>query len=182
MLEGSDSGLVDATLKGDSRAFEALVVKHEKTLFNAAYRITGNRDDAMDATQSAFVKAYEKLHTFDPSYRFFSWIFRIVVNESFNILNRRRRHTDDDPAGESHSGSDDPEQSYGAAEQGRHLHSGLQQLKPDLRAVLVLRHFHGLSYREMSDVIGIPEKTVKSRLFTARRNLRSILLVGGVVR
>ena len=100
MLEGSDSGLVDATLKGDSRAFEALVVKHEKTLFNAAYRITGNRDDAMDATQSAFVKAYEKLHTFDPSYRFFSWIFRIVVNESFNILNRRRRHTDDDPATE----------------------------------------------------------------------------------
>ena len=97
MSEEKDRELVNATLAGDSEAFEALIAKHERPLFNAAYRITGNREDAMDATQTALVKAYDRLGTFDPAYRFFSWIFRIVVNESLNVVNLRNRYTEHSP-------------------------------------------------------------------------------------
>ena len=83
--------LVEACLSGDTSAFGRLVDTYERPLYNAALRITNSRDDAMDATQSAFVKAYEKLHTFNSSYRFFSWIYRIAVNEALNIVQRKGR-------------------------------------------------------------------------------------------
>ena len=73
-----DEQLVLATLRGDSSAFEGLVERYQKPLYNAAFRITGSRDDALEATQSAFLKSFEKLRQFDPKHRFFSWIFRIA--------------------------------------------------------------------------------------------------------
>ena len=82
MARDDDAMLVEACLHGDRHAFDKLVDRYEGPLFSAAYRITGSVEDAMDATQNAFVNAYEKLHTFDPTYRFFSWIYRIAVNEA----------------------------------------------------------------------------------------------------
>jgi RNA polymerase sigma-70 factor (ECF subfamily) len=181
MSEDHDRELVKATLAGDSEAFERLVTKHERALFNAAYRITGNREDAMDATQTALVKAYDRLGTFNPAYRFFSWIFRIVVNESLNIVNRRNRYTEHDPDLEISSKERNPEEAMALSQLGRQVHRAVQELTGDLRAVLVLRHFHGMTYREMGEVIGIPEKTVKSRLFSARRRLREVLLEWGLL-
>lgn len=169
--------LVAACLAGNRSAFNQLVDAYQAKLFNAAYRITGSAQDAMDATQGAFVKAYEKLDTFDPSRRFFSWIYRIALNEALNIVDRRRGHSEMED--ELPGTGDDPEQACETAETGLVIQRALMRLSAEQRAVLVLRHFHGLSYREIADVIGVGEKTVKSRLFEARQSLRAVLLDQG---
>ena len=165
--------LVEACLSGDHAAFGALVDIYETKLYNVALRITGSRDDAMDVTQSAFVKAYEKLHTFDPSHRFFSWIYRIAINEALNMTRRRGAASGLDPEMARVDG--DPERLSSDREHRAVLHRALAELTPEYRAVVVLKHLQGLSYREIADLLGIDETLVKSRLFSARQRLRQAL-------
>src|SRR6187431_1299400 len=101
MTATDDNRLIEATLRGDANAFGVLVERYQRPLYNAALRITGNRDDALEATQSAFLNAFDKLSTFDPAHRFFSWIFRAVINEALDAANRRRRYVEDQGAGEA---------------------------------------------------------------------------------
>jgi RNA polymerase sigma-70 factor (ECF subfamily) len=161
-------------LRGDSAAFEAIVRRYERVLFSVARRILGNYDDALDATQNAFVRAYEGLDTYDPNRRFFSWIYRIAVNE---CLNARRARRPDDPLPEDMEAqaAGDPFESVQNAERSGFIDSALVQLSEDHRLVVVLRHFADLSYSEISEAIGVPEKTVKSRLFEARHRLSELL-------
>lgn len=157
-----------------------LMDRYEKPLFNAAYRVVNDYEDAMDATQSTFVKAYQNLHTFDTSRRFFSWIYRILLNESLNIVKQRKRF--DELSDGIQVGGRSPEEHLQAQETGKRVQSALMDLKTDHRVVIVLKHYQGMSYREMSEVVGVPEKTIKSRLFSARRLLKDILLRKGLVR
>lgn len=170
--EGDDHELVDRCLHGDLEAFEPLVARYQKPLFNVALRMVKDREDARDITQTAFVKAYEKLGTFDPSYRFFSWIYRIAVNECLNFVARRRP---EGPLPPDLPSTDDPERSAQAGELAARIQRALMTLSPDYRLAVVLRHFLGLSYGEMSAVLLIPEKTVRSRLHTARQRLADTL-------
>lgn len=178
MTSERDAMLVAACLAGDRSAFDELVDRYQGPLFNAAYRITGSVDDAMDATQTAFVRAFEKLHTFDPRYRFFSWIYRIVVNQSLNIVDRRRDESALEPELAANGGS--PETAAHDRDRARSLERALLDLSPEHRAVVVLKHLDGFSYQEIGEMLGVPEKTVKSRLFDARRRLRRILEKRGV--
>lgn len=180
MTRDRDVTLVNACLSGDTAAFGALVDAYEGTLFNAALRITGSRDDAMDVTQNAFVKAYEKLHTFDPTYRFFSWIYRITINEALNLRRRRPRETA--IGGDRPAEAPNPEQASQQAQTTRSVRRALQRLRPEHRTLVVLKHLEGLSYQEIATILGINEKKVKSRLFTARRELRKILFEKGMAR
>lgn len=173
MTNENDVMLVAACLRGDRSAFDVLVERYERPLFNAAYRITGSIEDAMDATQTAFVKAYERLHTYNADYRFFSWVYRIAVNQSLNIVGRRRDESELD--GNFPAAVNNPETAYRGTESAELLENAMMQLQPDHRAVIVLKHVEGFSYTEIGELLGIPEKTVKSRLFTARQRLRSIL-------
>ena len=184
MQRNSDELLVKSCLAGDRKAFEQLVERYEKKLFNVAYRVISNTEDAMDATQSTFVKAYEKLDTFNPEYKFFSWIYRILLNESLTLVNKRKRFEkwDSDVVGRTKAMTKGPEERYKDTEIDRHLQVAMMNLKPEYRVVIVLKHFHDFSYKEMSDILGVPEKTVKSRLFTARRMLKDILSKRGLVR
>jgi RNA polymerase sigma-70 factor, ECF subfamily len=170
--------LVEASLSGDPAAFGALIDSYEGKLFNVALQITGSRDDAMDVTQSAFVKAYEKLNTFDPTYRFFSWIYRIAINEALNLTRRRGASLGVDP--ELALAPGDPEQLSSDRELRRLLARALGELSPEHRAVIVLKHLQAMSYREIAEILGIDEARVKSRLFSARRRLRELLEKRGV--
>lgn len=165
--------LVRDCLNGDQTAFGVLVGKYSGKLFNAAYRITHGREDAVDATQAAFVKAYEKLPTFDFDHRFFSWIYRITLNEALDIAARKRREASLDAAPEPFGG--DIEGDYAEAERSRLVQRALMELAPDARALIVLKHFQGMSYDDIAEIVGVPEKTVKSRLFSARQRLRRVL-------
>ena len=178
MSSGRDRALVKRCLRGDRQALTALIEAYQKPLYNAAYRILGNPDDAADATQAAFLKAFEHLRKYDPRYKFFSWIYRIALNESINQLKRNRKTQPVDES-EAHSGPG-PARNAEARDVSRRVQEGLMELSDDYRTALVLRHFSDCSYREIGEILQIPEKTVKSRLYTARQLMKDRLLAHGV--
>lgn len=175
----NDAELVRRCLRGDEEAFRPLVEKYQGVLFNVAFRMVHDREDARDLAQGAFVKAYEKLGSYDEAHRFFSWIYRILVNDTLNFLRKNRSVRPLDPAwdGPAEGG---PHHDLEARETRRDVREALMELPVDSREVVVLRHFADLSYGEMAEVLAIPEKTVKSRLFTARQRLAGILDARGV--
>ncbi|HEX6573766.1 MAG TPA: sigma-70 family RNA polymerase sigma factor [Gemmatimonadaceae bacterium] len=145
--------------------------RFHRSVYNVALRMLGNVQDAEDVTQTTFGNAFASLESYDPKYRFFSWIYRMTVNESLNTLKRRKDVVSldgsFDVATPDASSESDAEERVGRA---------LLELKPEDRAVVVLRHFVSFSYEEISDVLDVPVKTVKSRLFTARERLRDSLV------
>jgi len=170
-----DIECVARCLRGDAAAFEAVVARYQRVLFTLALRLTGNREDARDATQNAFIRAFEKLDTFDPSRRFFSWLYRIAVNESLNLRRSQRQHDPLDAARDAAAATTD---SVESAEREARVHAALLRLPSEQRAVVVLRHFAELSYEEIGEALHVPVKTVKSRLFMARQRLAPLLVEG----
>jgi RNA polymerase sigma-70 factor (ECF subfamily) len=164
----SDETLVGRCLAGDQAAFEGIVVRYQRGLFNVALRLLGSYEDARDCTQTAFVKAYEHLDTFDVSQRFVSWIYRILRNECLNTLRARRPS---EPVSLEWAAAGVPSDGLLAVERQRAVQTALLGLTSDYREVVVLRHFTELSYDDIAATLGIPVKTVKSRLYTARQRL-----------
>ena len=173
MIGQDDLTLVKQSLSGDNKAFESIVDKYQKTIFNVALKVTDDHDDAEDITQSVFIKAYEKLDSFDPKYRFFSWLYRIVINESLNFVNQRNRFEGLDESAASTEKS--PEESYDETQTTKAVQDALMNLSLEQRVVIVLKHFQDLPYRDIGYILDLPERTVKSRLFSARQALREIL-------
>ena len=171
--------LIRRSLAGDTEAYGELVECHQRVLFNVALRMTGNREDAQDVTQTAFIKAFEKLATFDRSRKFFSWVYRILWNETLNLVQRSPRHEALDE-GIPDTGRP-PDRESEEREERALIAAAIEELPADYRQVILLRHYAQLSYQEMGRIIELPEKTVKSRLFTAHRLLGSILERKGVV-
>lgn len=168
-----DAACVQRCLRGDPSGFEPLVQRYHRPLFNVAARLLGNREEALDSTQNAFVKAYEHLSSFDPGQRFFSWIYQIVRNECMNVLRTRRPSAPlPDDLVASGSPADDIERSHRQAA----VQTALMALTDEQREVVLLRHFTELSYEDIATSTGVPVKTVKSRLYSARQRL-AVLLV-----
>ena len=175
--DDQDRALVERYLENHLEAADALVDRYQQRLFNVALRMLGNVQDAEDVTQAVFFNVFDKLRTYDPRFKFFSWIYRRAVNESLNLLKRRKPTVtleDDLDIAAPGAAAD------GAAEVEDRVTRALQSLKPDDRAVVVLKHFMSFSYEEIAAVLEIPVQTVKSRLFTARERLR--LAIGEGVR
>jgi RNA polymerase sigma-70 factor (ECF subfamily) len=140
--------------------------------------MVGNREDASDITQTVFLKAWQAMGTFDRRHKFFSWIYRIMMNETLNHLGKRKRTEPLDEAMVSDGSGPDEDCSRQRLRES--IQAALLELSPDYRQVIVLRHYAELSYEEMSGVLRIPEKTVKSRLHTARQLLSGILPRHGI--
>jgi RNA polymerase sigma-70 factor, ECF subfamily len=170
--DADDNALVERCRNGETAAFEPIVERYQRLLFTVALRTLGDYDEAADAAQNAFVKAYEKLHTFDRSRRFFSWIYRILLNECLNL--RRDRHPHE-PLTPELAAVDSPVDLLETAERKRRVQAAVRALPIEQREVIVLRHFTELSYEEIADVLQIPAKTVKSRLHSARQHLSHML-------
>ena len=172
----SDERLVERCLARDPEAFNALVLRYQRPVYNAAFRILGSTEDASDVTQVVFLKVFERLEDYDSQYRFFSWIYRIAMNESLNLLRRNGR---DEPLGEDeeYEGPENigPEWRASEAESSERIQGTLMKMKAADRAVITLRHFADLSYEEIARVLDIDEKMVKSRLFEARSRMRALL-------
>jgi RNA polymerase sigma-70 factor (ECF subfamily) len=177
MAEPNDEVVwVARCLRGDPSAFEAIVNRYQRVMFALALRMVGDYEDARDATQNAFIRAYERLDTYDPERRFFSWMYRIVVNECLNFR-RARRPTEPLDEGIEEPADAGPLRLAENGEQSARIDAALVKLPEDQRMVIVLRHFADLSYAEIGDILGVPEKTVKSRLFEARQRLGELLRV-----
>jgi RNA polymerase sigma-70 factor (ECF subfamily) len=179
MDDSEDLRLVYESRQGSRDSFERLILRYEKSVFNAAYRILRDYEDAKDVTQSVFLKAFQNLEHFNGKHRFFSWIYRIALNEALNSCKRRRRY---DPVEDTRiEVRNTPENLLGRKELSGVIEAALMSLPFDYRVAIVLRHFNDCSYQEMGEILEIPEKTVKSRLFTGRTILREILSKKGVL-
>jgi RNA polymerase sigma-70 factor (ECF subfamily) len=173
MNKSQDPKLIERCRQGDRQALEQLVETYERPVYNAAYRYLGNPDDAADVTQAVFLKAFEHLDQYDPKFKFFSWIYRIAINESINHGKRNRKQQ---PLDEHIvSDADSPEELAQSGDISREIQKGLMDLQEDYRVVVVLRHFSDCSYQQISEILHIPEKTVKSRLYSARQLMKDML-------
>lgn len=179
MNKDEEFDLVTRCQQGDRRALEGLVRQYQRPVYNAAFRLLGNAEDAADVTQTTFLKAFESIGRFDRNYRFFSWIFRIGLNEAIDQLKRSKRFEPmlEAPASDANRTPD----SVARAQNSVHIQAALMELKSEYREVLVLRYFTECSYGEIADVLRIPGKTVKSRLFTARQQLKAQLEQRGLI-
>lgn len=175
-----DAALVRRCLSGETAAFEGLVEAYQRVAFTVALRMLGDYEDARDATQNTFVKAFEKLHSYDPSRRFFSWIYRILVNECLNARRARRPRGELDELDTAGPAAVTPDAAE-AAERRRDVRAALLALPVHYREVIVLRHFAEMSYEDMATSLGLPVNTVKSRLHIARGHLVRHLAAWAVV-
>ena len=173
----ADHAYVQATLRGDLRAFEALVERHRDVVVRVAARIVG-REEAEDVSQDAFLRAFHRLPRFRADASFRAWLLQITHNAAIDHLNRRRREPVE--ATESH---EDPERAVTrlpaerleSRERMARLERKLRGLSPEGRVALVLRDIEGLSYEEIAEITDAPLGTVKGRLFRARRDLIEML-------
>jgi RNA polymerase sigma-70 factor (ECF subfamily) len=178
-MNNDDNRLVQECLNGHPEAYGALVERYQKPLFNTALRMVKDYDEATELTQTVFVKGYEKLTMFDPKYKFFSWIYRMLVNESLNYIKRSNRTVSLDAS--VPTTADQPDEAFAKERVSTRIQDALMELGVEQRILIILRHFQGLSYRELGFILDISDKKVKSRLFAARRSLHDLLKARGVL-
>jgi RNA polymerase sigma-70 factor (ECF subfamily) len=185
---GSDDlELVHASKNGDVAAFEQLVKRYDRKLFRIAQHVTHNREDAEDAVQEAFLKAFQHLDEFREDSKFSTWVIRITLNTALMKLRKQRRairevSLDEDFQADKEmlpievtDWAPDPEQLYRTSELRDILIKALKELRPILRAVFVLRDIEGLSIAQTAEVLNLTESAVKARLWRGRLQLRELL-------
>jgi len=172
-MNATDTQIIEKCLNGNRQAFGELVERYQKPLFNAAVKIVYDGDVAKDVTQTVFIKAYQKLDTYNPKYKFFSWIYRMVVNESINVLRQKKSNVDLEEC--QMESKDNPETRMHNLQVEAKIESAVANLPLDYRMVTVFYYFADLAYEEISFVLNIPEKKVKSRLYSARQILSKTL-------
>jgi RNA polymerase sigma-70 factor (ECF subfamily) len=182
----ADLELLKAVLNGDGTAYRGLVEKYQTRVYAMVYGMVRNREDARDLTQDAFVKAYRNLDSFRLESSFYTWLYRIAMNLAIDFVRKRRRRetggfdegiaTRDDDGGiaEVHH-EDGPSRQLERKQLFGKIMDAMEQLPEDQRQVILLRELEGLQYKEIADVMGIPEGTVMSRLFYARKKLQKLL-------
>lgn len=174
-----DAELVRAGLDGDRGALEQLVEHYWIPVYRAAYRIVHDAEASADVTQATFLSVFENLHRYDPAYKFFSWIYRIAVNQALDHIRRRQRADEAVQREIAPPSTEDASAALDEAAAGEVAFALIATLPEDYRVVLALRHYAELSYDEMAEVLGIPVKTVRSRLYTARQQLKTALEARG---
>jgi RNA polymerase sigma-70 factor, ECF subfamily len=185
VVKDDESTLVAAAKTGDIQAFETLVSRYERKIFRLTQNITQNREDAEDAMQEAFLKAYEHLGGFQGNSRFYTWLVRIAVNQALMKLRRRRNNVvsldEEVDTGEDTMPRDvedwgpSPEERYQQSELGEILSKVIGELDPPFRIVFQLRDIEQLSTEETAEALGLSIPAVKSRLLRARLKLRQSL-------
>lgn len=181
--ERSDEQLVEAALHGDREAFQDLVLRHQRALVNHIYRHTGQRDGAVDLAQDVFLKVYLSLSSFDPRYRFTTWLYRIASNCAIDHLRKKQPRTcplhgdasdDRREAPDRRLAGNDPtpHDMFRLRELQGRIESAVQSLPSEYRQLILLRHRQHCRYDEIARITQLPIGTVKNRIFRAREILR----------
>jgi RNA polymerase sigma-70 factor (ECF subfamily) len=169
--EVEDLDLIAKARRGDVEAYNLLVSRWEKRVFNYLLRLVSNREDALDLSQEVFLKAYRNLPKLDDPARFAGWLFRIAHNEAFSLLRRKRPEGELGP--ELHTAGAGG--SLLPMELSLAVESALKRLNGDQREVVLLKVYQGFKFDEISEILECPVSTVKSRLYTALDLLKSTL-------
>ena len=164
--------------RGDRKAFSRLVEAYQRPVFNLAYRMLGNVEEAEDAAQEAFLRAYTRLGQYDPEQKFSTWLFSIVNHHCIDRLRKRRAthlSIDDNPVLQNLEGDDPrPERRTIDKEDRLEVQAMLEKLAPEYRTPLVLRYWEDMSYEEIAKARDVSVAAIKSRLFRARQQLAAI--------
>lgn len=169
-----DAQLVLMTLGGNPQGFTTLVERYDRAVYHLAYRTLRDVEEARDATQEAFFKAYRSLRTFKPDGKFSTWIFAIAYHACCDRLNRRKRYSNEELPERADPGPG-PEREAIASDEARRLRAAVASLPEKYRTVITLYHLQGKQYEEIAQVLGLPLGTVKTHLFRAKDQLRKML-------
>lgn len=175
--QADEASLIDHAVDGNRDAFSQLMHRYAGAVYSLAYRMLGNAQDAEDASQEIFLRAYSHLARFDQSRRFSTWLLSITSNYCIDRLRRKRFHwlTLDDVAFSVPSTQHGPERNVELQEQRRSVQDALQKLPESYRLVTILRYWHDLSYQEIAETTGLTESTIKTRLHRARHMMAELL-------
>lgn len=162
-----DADLIESARRGNVEAYNLLVSRWEKRVYNYLLRIAGNREDALDLSQDVFLKAYQNLRKLEDPARFAPWLFRIAHNEAYSLLRKRRPETSEE-APESDAPMFPIELTLAVT-------AALQRLSAEQREAVILKIYQGFKFEEMAEILSCPVSTVKSRLYTALDLLKTDL-------
>jgi RNA polymerase sigma-70 factor (ECF subfamily) len=175
MRAGPEDGqLVAMTIRGNPEAFATLVERYDRAVYHLAYRTLHDVEDARDATQEAFFKAFRSLRTFRPEAKFSTWIFAIAYHACCDRLNRRKRYSSEELPDRADA-APGPEQQAIALDEAQRLRNAIDALPEKYRTVVSLYHLQGQQYDEIAKVLELPMGTVKTHLFRAKEQLRRLL-------
>ncbi|MDP9054476.1 MAG: sigma-70 family RNA polymerase sigma factor [Acidobacteriota bacterium] len=169
-----DTDLISRVRRGDVEAYNLLVSRWEKRVFNYLLRLTASPDDALDLSQDAFLKAYQNIGKLDDPARFGPWLYRIAHNEAYSFFRKRRPETTLEDVNAEHN----PAPAF-SLDLSLAVTAALDRLNPEQREAVVLKVYEGFKFQEMAEVLGCPVSTVKSRLYTALDLLKAELAPAG---
>lgn len=185
-MDATDAHDVTQARAGDDLAFRRLVERHSRTVFQLAFRMTGSEPDAEDVVQETFLKAYRQLARFESRSSFGTWLHRIAINCSYDLLRRRPRQAAESlDAAEEEDGApiplqadavDRPDRLAYSAEVQRRVRSAMEALTPAERSAFVLRHLEGRSVEEIGAALGLQTSATKHSIFRAVQKMRRALL------
>jgi RNA polymerase sigma-70 factor (ECF subfamily) len=178
--ETSDEQIVERALAGDVDAFGEIVRRWERRIFALAYGILGREEDARDAAQETFIAAFRNLSGFRGDAKVSSWLHRIAVNQCITRQRRARTRAENSLEAETEMGGDkfatpahaSPARQAEGRERSEAVRRAVTALPPELREVIVMKEFEDLTFQEIADTLDVPLSTVKSRLYTALKQLR----------
>ena len=173
MVKKDDKKIIEEVLSGDPDAFGILVERYQKPIFRMIFKMTGSSVEAEELTQNVFVKVYSNLTQFNPKYKFFSWLYRIALNEALNYLKSRKKISAINV--NTSVTQENPEVILQKKERKEALQLSIMELKPMERKLIVLKYYEEMTYEEISNVTGLSVKKVKSRLFTGRKRLKDLV-------
>ena len=187
-MEANDTAVIERVLSGEPDAFRMLVDRHGRAIFRLGYRMTGNEHDAEDVVQETFIRAYRQLGNFESRANFGTWLHRIAVNCSLDLLKSRsrrdrRQHQESEEMIERHPSEAPPQDRLVHSEEIQQaLRHALDRLSENERSAFVMRHFEGMSIEEIGTTLGTKVNATKNTIFRAVRKLREELepLVGSM--
>ena len=184
-IRDEETALIERARGGDLPAFDQLVERYKQRIYSTIYHMTSNHADASDVAQETFIKAFKNLDRFKGDSAFYTWLYRIAVNNTINFVKRRRANhvsLDDvdaaiqnDPDFIERTSDDGPTREVAANQLMRRLNVALQKLSPSHRLVVTLYDIEGMQHGEIAKIMNCSEGTVRSRLFYARAQLQELL-------